>query len=82
VTPDQEARYSDLKIRTKLAADRLQRIVDTLAEAAFLRELGVRPPEDETAQIVDYERTLKRIDEITAEEEALLQEAGILPKPN
>ncbi len=81
MTPDQERQYEDLKLRARMLAERLQRIVDLLADAAFLRELGVIPPQDETAHIKDYEDTLRRIDEITKQEEELLRKAGILNTP-
>jgi len=81
MTPDQERQYEDLKLRARMLAERLQRIVDLLADAAFLRELGVAPPQDETTHIKDYEDTLRRIDEITKQEEELLRKAGILKTP-
>jgi predicted secreted protein len=83
MTPEQEAKHQDLKIRSRLAADRLQRIAEVLGKAAYLRELGVHPAENEMAKLKAYETTLKRMEELTDEEESLLRDAGILPKkPN
>jgi hypothetical protein len=79
MTPEQEKKRADLQRKQELAAGRLQRIVDTLSDAAVLRHLESRPPEDESHLITVYEETLNRMDELIDEEERLLQEAGILP---
>jgi uncharacterized protein YjbJ (UPF0337 family) len=47
MTPEQETRYAEIKQKMKLASDRLQRIVNALGNAAILRELGVRPLQDD-----------------------------------
>jgi hypothetical protein len=82
MTPDEQRQYEDLKQRSNKLAERLQRIVNVLADNAFLREMGVASPRDETVWMKDYDDTLQRIDEITAEEEKLLRKAGILTTPN
>jgi hypothetical protein len=81
MTPDQERQYQDLKLRAGMLAERLQRIANVLADAAFMRAMGLASPRDETAWMKDYDETLRRIDEITQEEEALLRKAGILNTP-
>jgi hypothetical protein len=80
LTPDQERKHDELKRRSALAAERLQRIADALGDAAYLREFEMQPDKDESELIRAWEHTLKRIDEITDEEERLLKEAGILPE--
>lgn len=79
MTPDQEAKLGALKVKQRLAAERLQRIATAFGDAAFYRLIGELPPEDESEKIAAYEQTLKRIDAFADREERILQEAGILP---
>jgi hypothetical protein len=66
-----------ITLASLMLAERLQRIAIVLAENAFMREMEVASPRDETAWMKDYDETLRRIDEVTAEEEALLRERDI-----
>jgi hypothetical protein len=79
MTPEQNARLEELENKSRLAAQRLQRVALILGQAAWRRALGARPSEDEASQIAAYNQTLKRIEEITDQQEKLLREAGILP---
>jgi hypothetical protein len=80
MTPEQELQLDDLDVRAKLASDRLQRIANLLGNNAIRRHLGVKPPQDESAQIHAYEEALKQVERITDEQERILREAGVLPE--
>ena len=79
MTPEQKRHYEDIQLRHKLLGERLQRIIDALAKIAIDREMGFSSSRDEAAWFRDQEATLRRMDEVLKEEEALLREAGILP---
>jgi hypothetical protein len=79
VTPEQKRQYEDIQLRHKLLGERLQRIIDALADIAIDREMGFWTSRDEAAWFADQETTLRRMDEVLQEEETLLREARILP---
>ena len=79
MTPEQKRQYEDIQLRHKLLGERLQRIINALADIAIDREMGFSTSRDEASWFKDQEATLRRMDEVLIEEEALLREAGILP---
>ncbi|ESX22250.1 hypothetical protein X766_04025 [Mesorhizobium sp. LSJC255A00] len=75
-------KYDDLKLRQQILAEKLQHYADILGKAAIARAAGVSTETDRDQEqfVRAYDETLARIEELTAEEEKLLIEEGILPR--
>jgi hypothetical protein len=78
--PRQQA---DLEERKRLLAERLQRLANAMGERAVRRAHGMARREDaqdDAAENLAWEQTLRRLEEITEEQERLLRERGVPPK--
>jgi hypothetical protein len=83
MTRNKEAKEEDLGLQQRLLAQRLQRLADAMANRAIRRHAGVTRADDaenDAAELRAWKETLRRIEEVTAEQERLFQDAGILPK--
>jgi|ETNmetMinimDraft_28_1059901.scaffolds.fasta_scaffold10394_5 hypothetical protein len=83
MTPDQQKEWEGLQQRQALLSGRLQQIADAMGQMAIRRDRGVTRADDlqvDAANVRAWEATMARIEQVTDEQERLLQDAGILNK--
>jgi hypothetical protein len=81
MTPEQKAKMADLELRQDLLAQRIRRLADAMGNRAIRRSTGIfrgNDAQDDAAELAALEATLRRLDEVTTEQERILKEAGIL----